>query len=85
MDKIYLLIFENTHKAIHAENVLKQKKIEATVVPTPTSITKSCGISIKINSTNIDDVEKLIRNKEITIKSIYVKMENQYEVFNLEN
>ncbi|MCS4522705.1 DUF3343 domain-containing protein [Clostridium botulinum] len=40
------------------ESVLKEKGIKLIIIPTPTYITKSCGISIRIDEQDYEDVKK---------------------------
>ncbi|WP_347560937.1 DUF3343 domain-containing protein [Clostridium sp. JN-1] len=75
----YILTFENTHGAISGESILKDNNVEVAVMPTPTFITKSCGLSIRINEKYIDDVKQLIKNKKIEVKKIYMRKDNKYE------
>jgi hypothetical protein len=79
MDKYYILTFENTHSAINAESVLKENKIKATVMPTPTFITKSCGISLKITEDEINKIKALIMEEKVKIKSTILKEGNSFK------
>ena len=81
MEKYYILTFQNTLGAINGESILKEKKIKIEIMPTPTAITKSCGISIKINCESIDKIQELLNNKEISVKNIYFKDDTGYKVF----
>ncbi|WP_027626066.1 DUF3343 domain-containing protein [Clostridium lundense] len=81
MEKYYLIIFINTLDAMEAESVLKENNIPVTIMPTPTNITKSCGISIRIE---IDYIEKVLKIKDrgkIKIKNIYVQKNSNYELY----
>ena len=69
--EFYLITFENTLKAMNAEVVLKNSNINVCIVPTPTAITRSCGISIRINVDSIILVQNLVSKKEIVIKNIF--------------
>lgn len=80
MNKYYILTFENTHGAISGENLLKQKGIKGDVMPTPTAITKSCGISIRINDLLIEEVKRLINDGDLTIKNMYLRDEDGYKL-----
>ncbi len=70
----YILIFLNTHNALNCEKVLIENKINLEVLPTPSYISNSCGISIGINEENIDKILELIENKNISVKLIYDKV-----------
>ncbi|MCM8711942.1 DUF3343 domain-containing protein [Clostridium sp. SYSU_GA19001] len=83
MDKYYILTFENTHNAINGEAVLKEKNIKVKVMPTPTFVTKSCGISLKINEEEINEVKAIIENGLIKIKGIILKEGSSFKQVNL--
>lgn len=79
MDKFYFLVFNNTHGAMKAESYLKGKEIRITIMPTPTQITKSCGISIIISEENLDQVKTIVAEGGIEIKGIYMREKGQYD------
>lgn len=62
------------------ESVLKKKGIKLIIIPTPTYITKSCGISIKIDEQDYENVKKIIESKEINIKNVYLKEGKDYQL-----
>ncbi|MCM0647034.1 DUF3343 domain-containing protein [Clostridium swellfunianum] len=73
MDKYYILTFENTHSAINGESVLKANNIKAIVMPTPTFVTKSCGISLRLTEEEVEKVKPLIAEEKIKVKSAIFK------------
>ncbi len=73
----YILIFINTHDALKCEKILSEISINIMVLPTPSNIANSCGISIGIDYESIDIVDKLIEQGKILIKSIYDVYEEQ--------
>ena len=68
LDNYYLLIFNNTLEAMEGENVLKGYNIPLVIMPTPTSITKSCGIGIRIENPYVEKIVKLKEQGKIKIK-----------------
>lgn len=80
MDTYYILTFQNTLGAINGESVLKERKLKIEIMPTPTSITKSCGISIKVKSEDIDQIKKLVTENTINIKNLYCRDESGYKI-----
>lgn len=48
--KYYIIVYKNTHDAMEAEKNLTNENIEFRVMPTPTSITQSCGMCTRIES-----------------------------------
>jgi hypothetical protein len=83
MDKYYILTFENTHSAINAESVLKVNNIKGIVMPTPTFVTKSCGISLKLTEEELEKVKPLINEEKIKIKGIILKESNSFREIEL--
>ncbi|MBP2034005.1 hypothetical protein J2Z42_002722 [Clostridium algifaecis] len=82
MNKYYIITFKNTHDAISGEEILTQEKINIEVTPTPVFITKSCGISIRVDMNCIDNVKLLIKNNNFQFKNIYLRNENGYKLIN---
>lgn len=78
MIEFYLITFENTSFAIKAEAYLKQRGLKLTIMPTPTFITKSCGISIRIQPDSTDAVEEILEKQDISYKAYYKKENNNY-------
>jgi len=56
-----------------AEREALLKQIKVVVVPTPTHITKSCGISLKVDEENIENIIKLAKSENIKVKKIFVR------------
>ncbi|MGL5820388.1 MAG: DUF3343 domain-containing protein [Sarcina sp.] len=71
--KLYIMVFNNTHEAMAGEKIMEQEGIAAMVMPTPTYITKSCGISLKFDEDSIEAVEKLISEEKIKFKNVYCR------------
>jgi len=83
MSDYYLITFKNTHGAISGEKVLKGIGFEVTVMPTPTSITKSCGISLRIKIDDFDKVYRVIRDGIIEVENIYLKEDTGYKIIDI--
>jgi len=56
-----------------AERETINSNIKIVVIPTPTYITKSCGISLKIEEECIQSIIKLIKSERIKVKEIFVR------------
>jgi hypothetical protein len=83
MDMYYIIIFQNTHSAMSGENILKKNNIKLEIMPTPTVITKSCGISIKVGNEFIEQIKNLVKKGDLEIKDIYVKSTIGYNIYSL--
>lgn len=76
----YIIVFKNTLDAMMAENNLLKEEIEFKMMPTPTVITQSCGLCVRIE--NKEYVEKIISESIINYKKIYIKTESGYNQIN---
>jgi hypothetical protein len=73
MENYYIITFENTHSTLNGEAILKESKISTVMMPTPTYVTKSCGISLKIREEEIERVKVLIKENKFSAKGVYFK------------
>jgi len=73
LNKYYVVTFQNTHEAMKAEREAIKNQIKVVVIPTPTYITKSCGISLKIQEENIQSIIELIKADSIKVKEVFVR------------
>ena len=83
MDIYYIVTFQNTHEAMKAEREALQNRIKIVVVPTPTYITKSCGISLKVDDANIQSIINLIKLEDIKVKEIYIRDKESVKVMKI--
>ena len=83
MEEFYLLTFKNTHDAIGGEKLLKERHFTIVVMPTPTSMTKSCGLSIKVSKESMDKVKTLIESNELKVKDVYLYGDRQFKIINI--
>lgn len=74
----YIIVFKNTHDAMSAEQKLNELNYKFRIMPTPTLITQSCGICIRIEEE--EELNKIITSSTIEFKNIYKKEEANYIV-----
>ncbi len=79
MKNYYLIVFKNTHDAIESEKILKDKGAKVIIMPTPTYITQSCGISIRFAEDVYDLIRSIIDTGGIHIKNLYYKDEDKLQ------
>ena len=72
----YIIVFKNTHDAMSGEKKLKELNYELRIMPTPTLITQSCGICIRIESE--EKIKRIIDGNSIEFKNIYKKENTEY-------
>lgn len=71
-----IIVFKNTSDAMAGEKKLKELNYSFRIMPTPTSITQSCGICIRIEDDRV--IEKILSNREIEFKGIYKRSNDGY-------
>lgn len=76
--KYYIIVFKNTHTAMGGEKKLKEIGMNFRIMPTPTTITQSCGICIRLDDE--DSVNRVINEEVIEFKAIYKRDSNGYEL-----
>lgn len=69
--KYYIIVFKNTHTAMSGEKKLKEIGMDFRIMPTPTTITQSCGICIRLEDE--ENVNRVINEEIIEFKAIYIK------------
>ena len=72
----YIIVFKNTHDAMSAEQKLNGLNYKFRIMPTPTLITQSCGICIRIEEE--EKVNEIINNNTVEFKNVYKKEEDNY-------
>ncbi len=72
----YIIVFKNTHDAMSAEQKLNELNYKFRIMPTPTLITQSCGICIRVEEE--EELNKIISSNIIEFKNIYKKEEAKY-------
>ena len=74
----YLLAFNSTHDAVAAEKYLLSQ-LNVTMMPTLRKITASCGISVRIEEMDFEQLKEML-NTNLTVKNscmpYYVKGED---------
>lgn len=72
----YIIVFKNTHDAMSAEKKLNELNYKFRIMPTPTLITQSCGICIRVEEE--EELNKIISSNMIDFKEVYKKEEANY-------
>ena len=68
-----MIVFNSTHAAIEASEILKNNKQVNRIVNTPGKIENGCGLSIYVNDTDIDKITEPIQSflDDKKVKAIY--------------
>lgn len=62
--------FVSTHHALKAEQVLKQERLQGTIMPVPRELSSLCGLAIRVEPSLREQVESVLRNKGVGIDEI---------------
>lgn len=66
----YLFTFENTHYAISAENLLVPE-MPVKVMALPSSIGSGCGICLRIDKSNLEKAQTMLKKAEVSVEHVY--------------
>lgn len=78
------ILFPSHSDGLALEKVLKTNRVKYTIVPTPRSLSKCCGISIRIETGDIDLVKVLLSsNSLIHVDGIHTLKKRKSTFFNL--
>lgn len=72
----YIIVYKNTHDSMKADKKLNDMKIECQIMPTPTSITQSCGFCTRLDDKI--DIDDLLEKSKIDFKNIYIKQNDKF-------
>ena len=75
--KYYIIVYKNTHDVMEAERNLTNANVEFRVMPTPTSITQSCGMCTRIESEEI--LNNIIERELVNYKNIYIREKDGFK------
>lgn len=72
----YIIVFKNTYDAMAAEKKLKELNYNFRIMPTPTSITMSCGICVRIEEKK--EIDTITNEEILEYKNLYYRNEEGY-------
>jgi len=72
----YIIVFKSTYDVMAAEKKLKELELTFKIMPTPTSITMSCGICVRIDQK--DEIDLVINKEILEYKNIYFRDKEGY-------
>lgn len=72
IEEYYIIAFNSTNQAILSEKLLIDKNIDVKIIPLPTHITASCGLSLKIELNELKKVSNLLKQNNIVFDIYFV-------------
>ncbi|MCK8816736.1 DUF3343 domain-containing protein [Natroniella sulfidigena] len=74
-----LYVFNSTHHALKAEQVLKENGYQLLMVPIPIEITADCGTAIKLEVESEQGVYNLLSEAKIEVAGCYQVVKDDFE------
>lgn len=72
IEEYYIIAFNSTNQAILSEKLLIDKNIDVKIIPLPADITASCGLSLKIEISELKKVSNLLTQNNIVFDIYFV-------------
>lgn len=66
-EKFFLLAADSTHLIIKSEKILKENGIECRIIPLPSEVKATCGLSIRTDIENKDRVDEILKSNGIEL------------------
>lgn len=70
-DKHFVLLFHTTHETMHAESILKDRRMRFKLVPRPRDIQDDCGLGLVIVKEDRSKAEAFLEPEEVYIKAAF--------------
>lgn len=74
----FIIIYKNTFDAMEAERILNEKGYKFQIMPTPTSITQSCGICTRFEGNEEENLKSIIEGNIVEYKNVFKKDGNEF-------
>jgi hypothetical protein len=71
MDSYGVVLFYTTSSAIRAEKVLKKAQVNVKLVPTPRELSSDCGIALRFDWIEAENVRTLLDTGGVEIQGIH--------------
>jgi hypothetical protein len=70
-EKHFVLLFHTTHETMHAESILKERRMRFKLVPRPRDIQDDCGLGLVIVKEDRSKVEAALVPEAVYIKAAF--------------
>ena len=83
MKKNILITFNNTHSVMHFEKKIKDNNrydLKMILMPTPRSLSFSCGLCIKLEDVELNDILEIITKENLLYKNLFEITKNGYNL-----
>lgn len=83
MKKNILITFNNTHSVMHFEKKINDNNkydIKMILMPTPRSLSFSCGLCIKLQEVELNDILDIVAKENLQYKDLFEITQNGYNL-----
>ncbi len=70
-DRHFVLLFHTTHETMHAESILKGRRMRFKLIPRPRDIRDDCGLGLVIVKEDRTRAESLLKPEGVYIKAAF--------------
>ncbi len=74
----FVAIFNNIHRVMKAEKVLKEKRVNFLLIPAPRALKSDCGLAVRYSGTDRVTVEQMLRDAGLAPEEIYRKTGDEF-------
>lgn len=74
----FVAIFNNIHRVMKAEKVLKERRLSILLIPAPRALQSDCGLAIRYAQADKDATEEALAAEGLLPEEIYLKREGGY-------
>ena len=77
-DGDYVAVFNNVHRVMKAENILKEKRLNILLIPAPRALKSDCGLAIRYCLADRPVIEALLGEAGLLPEEIYRKQGEEF-------
>lgn len=77
-DGDYVAVFNSIHRVMKAEKLLKQRKLNILLIPVPRALQSDCGLAIRYDLTQKNEVEAILKEERLLPAELYLKQQGQF-------
>jgi hypothetical protein len=72
-DGDFIAVFNNIHRVMKAEKLLKEKRLSMLLIPAPRALKSDCGLALRYVEADRNAIERLLLDVDLAPEEIYRK------------
>ncbi len=77
-DGDYVAIFNSIHRVMHAEKLLKERRLPILLIPAPRTLKSDCGLALRYAESDRPAVEQVLADEGLLPEETYCKKGEEY-------